>query len=257
VGKSLLASNLAVALASDTLARVALIDLNLQYGDIAVMLHMEHHTMAIEDLTQQGDQLESEFLEQVMADGPAETRVLLAPSSPEYADLVSTATVRAIVRELSRSYDYIVVDAAAYLEERVLETIELADVIILLTTFNITSVKNTKITLNLFNQLGVHTDRVALVLNQTRPKVTFTREEIEEILRMRVMAQLPYDPRVDEAVDSGKPFIEMEPRSDLSKQIHAIVQYLQSSQEPDETAEAEPRQRAARNNRRRFSLGRH
>jgi pilus assembly protein CpaE len=257
VGKSLIATNLAVALAKDSDSHVALVDLNLQFGDVGVMLHIEHHPMAIEDLTQQGEELEPDFLDQVMATGPSDVRVLLAPSSPEYADLVTTASLRAILRELGKAYDYVIVDAPAYLEERVLETIELADLILLVTTFNITSVKNTKITIGLLSALGVQPDRLAVVLNQNRPRVAFTREEIEEILRVRVLAQLPYEPRVDESIDSGKVFIDAEPRAELSKQLRTVVEYLHTPEQPEEIAAPQRGQRPQRQSRRRFSLGRH
>ena len=81
VGKSLIATNLAVALAADG-ERVALVDLDLQFGDVAVMLHVESHATAIDALAQQGDQIDADFIEEVMATGPEGVRALLAPSEP-------------------------------------------------------------------------------------------------------------------------------------------------------------------------------
>jgi pilus assembly protein CpaE len=191
-----------------------------------------------------------------MATGPSDLRVLLAPSSPEYADLVTTTNLRAIFRELMRNYDCIVVDSPAYLEERVLEIVEQADTIVLVTSYNITSVKNTKVTLNLLQALGVPREKVSIVLNQNRPKVTFSREDIEETLRTRVLAQLPYDPRVDEAIDSGKVFIEAEPKSEYAKQLQVVIDYLHSNDEEHESPPRSGAQHQQRGGRRRFSLGR-
>jgi len=224
---------------------------------MSALLHVENHLTSIDDLTQQGDQVEPEFLDEVMATGPEGVRLLLAPSSPEFADLVTAGNLRSILREIGKAYDYIVVDSAAHLEERTLEAIELADQIILVTGFNVTAVKNTKITLRLFEAMGVEREKMVVVLNQTRPKVAFAADEVERILRSRILAQLPYEPRVDEAVDTGKPLILAEPKSDLSKQIHSIVEYLAAGAEEAEAADAEQARGRGRGNRRRFSLGRH
>ena len=225
VGKSVVATNVAVALSSRG-SKVALIDLNLQYGDLGVLLHLEGHPTSIESLAQQGEQIDRDFLDEVMATGPEEVRVLLAPASPEFADLVTAASLRAILRELSRTYDYIVVDAPAHLEERVLEVMEVADQVLVVTSFNITAVKDAKVTLKLLQSLAIEQERVAVVLNQTHPKVNFLREEIEKSLKVRVLALLPYDPRMDDAIDQGRPMVVTEPRSDFSKQIRVIVDFL-------------------------------
>jgi len=232
-------------------AKVALVDLNLQYGDVAVLLHVEAHPTSIESLAQQGEQIDGDFLEEVMARGPEEVRVLLAPSSPEFADLVTAANLRAILRELSRTYDYVVVDSPAHLEERILEVMEVADQILVVTSFNITSVKDTKVTLKLLQSLGIERDRVAVVLNQTRPKINFPREEIEKSLRFQVLTQLPYDLRIDDSIDNGRPMVIAEPRSDFTKQLKVIVDYL-APEETDGTGDG-GRQRASK---RRFGFGR-
>ncbi|GAC1337767.1 MAG: hypothetical protein NVSMB29_02610 [Candidatus Dormibacteria bacterium] len=256
VGKSVVSTNLSSALAKDG-ARVAIIDLDLQFGDVGVMLGVEHpHT--IEELVPLGDQMESEFLEELMGTGPEGVRVLLAPTSPELADLVTAGTLRAIIRELGKSYDYIVIDAAAHLEERTLEVIEMADHIVVVTAFNVTAVKDTKITLKLLQSLGVDREKIAVILNQTRAKTNFTREEVEDSLRFRIVTQLPFDPRiVDEAVDHGKPFVLSEPRSDISRQFRTLVDYLVPAEdEADGEGRGGKAKAKAKPKGRRFSLGR-
>jgi MinD-like ATPase involved in chromosome partitioning or flagellar assembly len=225
VGKSVIATNLAVAL-SGRGVRVALIDLNLQYGDVGVLLHVESHPTSIESLAQQGEQIDREYLDEVMATGPEDVRVLLAPASPEFADLVTAASLRSILRELSRGFDYVIVDSPAHIEERVLEVMEVADQILVVSSFNITSVKDTKVTLKLLQSLGIERDRIAVVLNQIHPKVGFPREEIEKSLRREVLAHLPYDARIDESIDNGRPAVIGEPRSEFIKQLRVVVDFL-------------------------------
>jgi pilus assembly protein CpaE len=253
VGKSLIATNLAVALAADG-ERVALVDLDLQFGDVAVMLHVESHATGIDALAQQGDQIDSEFIEEVMATGPEGVRALLAPASPEFADLVNTANLRAVLRELAKGYDHIVVDTPSHLEERNLEAIEMADQIIVVTSFNFPAIKDTKVTLKLLQSLGIDREKICVVLNQTRAKVTFQRAEVEDSLRFRVLAVLPFEPRVDDCIDSGRQIVTAEPKAEFSKQFRVLVDHIAGPEGGPEVRETErPRPRA---NRRRFSVGR-
>ena len=254
VGKSVIATNLAVAMAAKG-NRVAIVDLDLQFGDVAVMLHAENHPTAIDALAQQGEQVESEFIEEVMATGPEGVRALLAPTSPEFADLVNTANLRAILRELATTYDQIIVDTPAHLEERNLEAIELADQILVVTNFNITAIKDTKVTLKLLQSLGIPKERICLVLNQTRARAGFTPAEIDYILHFPVVASLPFEPKIDECIDAGKTIITAEPKSEFSKQLRLLVDHLSpAAKEAPLGAHGErPREGTSR---RRFSLGR-
>ncbi len=257
VGKSTVAANLAVALAADRDAHVAVVDLDLQFGDIGVMYGIQGQH-SIEVLADQGEQVDPEFLEDTMSDGPSGVRVLMAPPSPELADLVTAANLRSILRELSKLYDYVIVDGPAHLEERTLEVIEFADQLIVVTAYNVTSVKDTKVMLKVLSSLGVDKERISVVLNQTRAKISFTREQVEETLRFRVVAQLPYDPRVvDDAADHGKPFVTAEPKAEISRQLRVLVDFLSPNVGGDaKPGAASKDKKDDKVNRRRFSLGR-
>jgi pilus assembly protein CpaE len=253
VGKSMIATNLAIALAAEG-GRVAVVDLDLQFGDVAVMLHTESHPTAIDALAPQGEQVEGEFIEEVMAVGPEGVRALLAPASPEFADLVNTASLRSILRELAKGYDHVVVDTPAHLEERNLEAIEMADQIIVVSSFNLASIKDTKVTLKLLQSLGIAKDRLCVVLNQTSAKASFSRAEVEESLRFRVVTVLPFEPRLDDSLDSGRPLITTEPKSELSRQLRVLAGHITG--EGAGASSPEPERPRSRPNRRRFSLGR-
>ena len=253
VGKSLIATNLAVSLAADG-ERAAIVDLDLQFGDVAVMLHAESHPTAIDALAQQGEQVDAEFIDEVMATGPEGVRALLAPASPEFADLVNTANLRAILRELAKEYDYVVVDTPSHLEERNLEAIEMADQIVVVTSFNFAAIKDTKVTLKLLESLGVDREKICVVLNQTRAKVSFQRSEVEESLRFRVLTVLPFEPRLDDFIDNGQQIVTAEPKAEFSKQFRLLVDHVAGSD--DDTPAKEPDRARTRVNRRRFSLGR-
>src|ERR1700736_6722418 len=88
VGKSLIAANLAVSMANETKAKVALVDLDLQFGDIGVLLNLDH-SQGITDLIENIDHMDPEFIREIMVDGPYGIKVLLTPIIPELADLVT------------------------------------------------------------------------------------------------------------------------------------------------------------------------
>ena len=140
--------------------------------------------------------------------------------------MVTAAAVEAILNQLARTHDFVVVDSPPQLEERIVGVMEVADQILLVSSFGITSVKDAKITLRLLQSLGIDRDRVAVVVNQTRPRVAFQAEEIERSLRFPILSHLPYEPRVDESVDSGRPLVVSEPRSGFSRQMAVIVEHV-------------------------------
>ncbi len=256
-GTSMVAANLAVALAGGADGRAALIDTDLQFGDAAAMLHVENHLLSIADLAQHGDEIDTALLDDVLATGPGEVRVLCAPSSPELAETVAVANLRAIIRAAARSYEFVVVDTPSHLDERVLETFELADRLLLVTSYNLSAVRGTKATLLLLDALGVDRDRVGVILNHTRPRVNYRRDDIEEILGRRVLVDLPYDPRTDPSVDSGVPIVRAQPRAELSRRLMVLAHLLappagDAHDAPVELPTIEP----APSYRRRFSLGR-
>jgi pilus assembly protein CpaE len=245
VGKSVVATNLATALAL-TGARVALVDLNLQYGDAGVLLHLETHSASIDgvaSLVSAGQPFDAE-LEAAMATTPDGLRVLLAPRSPESADNVTAASLGAILTALGRTHDYVVVDSPAHLEERILGVMEVADQILLVTSPNITSVKDTKTTLRLLQSLGIDPGHVAIVLNQSGARVGFAAKEIERTMRFPLLANLPHEPRMDESLDNGRPLILSEPRSPFSKRLQLVVDHL--DRERSASAARTPRARPSR-----------
>ncbi|GAC1337753.1 MAG: response regulator [Candidatus Dormibacteria bacterium] len=226
VGKSIVAANLAVALAQETGGRVALVDLDLQFGDIGVLLNLDY-SRSITDLVESADNLDAESLNDVLASGPGGVRVLLAPISPELADLVNADLVRAVMAELRRSFDFVVVDTSAHLGEVTLEVIESAQRVIVVTALTIPAIKDAKLTLKVLESLNVDSDSVVLVVNRSDAHSDVNRERIEQNLRCPIAAQLPFDPKVlSDAVNRGTPFVTSQPESEISQAIRELVSRL-------------------------------
>jgi pilus assembly protein CpaE len=221
-GKTVVAANLAVALAQETNARVALVDLDLQFGDVGVMLELDH-SRSITDLISP-DGIDAESLDDVLATGPSGIRVLLAPISPELADLVTPDHVRLTIDELRKTFDYVIVDTSVHLAEASLQVIEMAQKILVVTALTIPAIKDAKLTLKVLESLNVEPDNVLLIVNRVDGYSDFNREAIEANLRASVAVQVPHDPRVvGEAVNRGAPFVETQPEAEVSKAIRELV----------------------------------
>jgi pilus assembly protein CpaE len=226
LGKSIVSCNLAVALATETGARVALVDLDLQFGDIGVLLNLDH-TRSITDLAEAVGQLDPDFVNEVLAHGPEGTRVLLAPISPELADLVTGEHLPVIMEDLRRSFDFIVVDTPAHLTEVNLEAIESATRVIVLTALNIPAIKDTKLSLKVLESLNVESDRILLVLNRNDAHSDFNKDAVEQNLRFPIALQIPADPKVVSAsVNRGAPFVTLSPEAEISRAIRELVSRL-------------------------------
>lgn len=244
VGKTVIATNLAAVLAGETGARVALVDLDLQFGDVGVMLNLDH-SRSITELVDPASGMDSDTVAEVMADGPGGIKVLLAPISPELADLVTTDHVRSLMAELRRTFDYIVVDSSSHLAEFNLEVIEMSQRILVVTSLTIPAIKDAKLTLKVLESLSVDPAAVLLVVNRVDSFADFNRDSIEQSLHMPVAVQIPHDHRtVGDAITRGATFATLNPEAEISRAIRELAAQIvptNAVQAPVETTERKKR----------------
>ena len=246
VGKSLVAANLAVSMANETKGKVALVDLDLQFGDIGVLLNLDH-SQGITDLIENIDHMDPEFIREIMVDGPFGIKVLLPPISPELADLVTVDHVRRIFSELRKMFDYIIVDSSAHLGEINLEVLDHADRVVVVTSLSIPAIKNTKLALKIFDSLSIPPERVVLLLNKSDAHSEFNKESVEANLRFPIAGQIPNDPKlVINSINRGNPFVTTHPESEISQRIRELVAKLMpvvpaAAAPAAESAEKKPR----------------
>jgi pilus assembly protein CpaE len=163
----------------------------------------------------------------VLTDGPGGIKVLLAPTSPELADLVTTAHLRALVGQLRSSFDYILLDSGSYLNEITLEGVDIADQIILLSDFSVPSIKNARLVLEVLGVLRVEPSRVTVVLNHRDAPPDLDPAHVQSLLKSPIGAEIPYDPSVVSAsVSQGVPFILSHPESPASVGVRQLVARL-------------------------------
>ena len=239
-GVTTLAVNLALTLHNDD-TRVALVDGNLQFGDVAVFVN-EQGKNTIADLSSRADELDPEIVEEVMVKHAASgVHILAAPSRPEYAEKVSSSQFTKVLEYLRQLYSYVIVDTSSYLTEITLSAIDVSDLIVLVTSQDIPSIKNCRLFLDLLQTMGIGRERILFAMNRFDKRINITPERVAENLKQEVSSIIPLDEQtVTKAVNRGVPFVidsKNQPAArgvfSLAEGIRARVAALESSGESD------------------------
>jgi pilus assembly protein CpaE len=238
-GCTIIAVNLAIALHRVTQQSVVLVDANLQFGDIAVLLHLQP-THSIVDLVQQIEDMDSGLLDTVLSPHSAGVKVLLAPPRPEMADLVLPEHLQRILGELRRRYDYVVVDTWTSLHDTVLVVLDSADLIVLPTTPDISSLRNVRLFFEVTDQLGYPPEKIALVLNKSDQRRSGIRAgDIEESIKHPIAVEIPLDDVVAlRSVNRGVPFVISDGSRPISQAISRLAEDMVAHWEAAAEAEA-------------------
>jgi len=206
-GCTTLAVNLALSL-NNADTPVALVDGNLQFGDVAMFVN-EQGKNTVLDLAPRADELDAEFVKEVMVKHAASgLHILAAPSRPEYAEKVSSGQFARMLEFLTQLYSYVIVDTSSILTDPILAAVDVSDMIILVTTQDIPALKNSRLFLDLLQNLGVQRERVMFIVNRYDKKVNITPERIAENLKQPVALVIPADEAIAvKAVNRGVPFV--------------------------------------------------
>ncbi|MCA1899798.1 MAG: response regulator [Chloroflexi bacterium] len=206
-GCTTVAVNLAMALNNED-TRAVLVDGNLQFGDVAIFIN-EQGKNTILELAPRVDELEPEIVEDILIKHSASgLRVLAAPQRPELADQVSTEQFTKTVQYLQKMFAYVVIDTTHILSDLVLSTFDVSDVIVLLTTQEIPSIKNARLFLDLLKNMGVDRERVIFAMNRFDKRIGITPERVSENLKHEISVAIPLDEKVViTAVNRGVPFM--------------------------------------------------
>ncbi len=244
-GCTTLAVNLALTLHNED-TRVALVDGNLQFGDVAVFMN-EQGKNTIVDLAPRADELDPEIVEEVMLKHAASgIHILAAPSRPEYAEKVSSGQFTRVLEYLSQMYAYVVVDTASLLTDVTLAAIDVSDVIVLVTTQDIPAIKNCRLFLDLLQTLGIQRERILFAMNRYDKRITITPERVAENLKQEVSAVIPLDEAtVMKAVNRGIPFVLESKNQPASRGIFSLAESVRARIASQETAD-EPNRAAKR-----------
>jgi pilus assembly protein CpaE len=236
-GCTTLAVNLALTLHNED-TRVALVDGNLQFGDVAVFMN-EQGKNTIIDLAPRAEELDPEIVEEVMLKHSSSgLHILAAPARPEYAEKVSSGQFTRVLEYLSQIYSYVVVDTTSYLNDVTLAAIDVSDLMVLVTTQDIPSIKNCRLFLDLSQTMGMERERILFAMNRYDKRISITPERIAENLKQEVSSVIPLDEAtVMKAVNRGVPFVLESKSQPASRGIFSLAESVRARIAAQETAQ--------------------
>jgi pilus assembly protein CpaE len=224
-GKTVTATNLAAACAKFEGRKTLLLDLDLQFGDAAIMLGIDPEK-TIYDLVVAPGELDTEKLAGYTTKHACGLEILPAPLRPEDAELVTEAKLGRLLEVAKESFDVIVVDTSPFFHGPMLATLDRTDELMLLCSLDVPTLKNLRLALQTLDLLSFPKQRVSIVLNRSNSKVGMKPNEVEGALGMKVRFEVPSDRAVPLAVNRGNPVVLAEEGADVSKAIKGMAKEL-------------------------------
>jgi pilus assembly protein CpaE len=226
VGRTTVAVNMAVAAATELGKKVVLVDGSFQFGDVGVLLNLNPKNKSIADLVPELEQAghEVESIDTFVINHSAGIRVLLAPPSPEMAELITPSGIKRVIEALRLTHDLVVVDCTAFFNDTTLAILDSADIILTMLSLEITSIKNMRLFLEVAEQLG-YENKVRLVLNRADSALGIRVQDVEHSIGRKVDETIVSDGRsVVYALNRGVPFFLSNREAQVSQDILRLAQ---------------------------------
>jgi pilus assembly protein CpaE len=202
-----------------------LLDLDLQFGDAAIMLGIEPE-QTIYDLVVAPGELDTEKLHGYVTKHASGLDVLPAPLRPEDAELVTESKLARLLEVARESYDLIVVDTSPFFHGPMLATLDRTDELLMLCGLDVPTLKNVRLSMQTLELLSFPAKRIRFVLNRANTKVGMKKKEVESALGIEIAFEVPSDRCVPLGVNRGAPPAVADPGADFSRALRAIAHAL-------------------------------
>lgn len=221
-GKTTVATNLALGLAGANAGAVALVDLDLQFGDVATAMRlMPEHSIA--DAARSGEYMDAMGLKLLLTPHPSGLFALCGPESPAEGEEVTAQDASRAIDLLAEEFPFVVVDTSAGVTEHTLAAVEASTDLVLLCTFDVPSVRSLRKIVQALDQLGMIHQRRHFVLNRADSRVGLVAQDVEATVGMTVDVSVPSSRAVPLSMNQGSPIVESEPRSSVAKQMAELT----------------------------------
>jgi len=233
-GKTAIATNLACALAKHESKRALLLDLDLQFGDAAIMLGLQPEK-TIYDLVSAPGELDPEKLAGYTTKHPCGLDILPAPLRPEDAELVTEAKIGRLLEVARTSYDVIMVDTSPFFHGPMLATLDQTDELLLVCSLDVPTIKNVRLSLQTLELLSFPMKKVHVLLNRANTKVGMKESEVEAAMERKVRYQIPSDRAVPLSVNRGTPVVLADGGSEFSVALRSVAKAV-ANPDPEKQA---------------------
>lgn len=236
VGKTTITVNLAIALAQLTGEQVAVVDLDLQFGDVSLMLDL-NPDLTMVDLIQEISTLDVEGLEAYLYSHKSGVKVLAAPTRPEEAELIKGHHVSKILGLLRQKYRYVLIDTAPTFQEINLAALDQTDSIFLISVLELATIKNIHLSLQIMEQLNYSKEKINLILNRADSEFGLGSKDVEKTLNLPVKVKIPSDGGVAvRALNTGEPFVLSNPKAPITKGIYELAELVKPEKKKESGA---------------------
>ncbi len=218
IGKTSIAVNLAVELAQTTKEKVALIDLNLQLGDVATFLDMTP-TFTMDYIADNIENLDEEELLKTLSRYKNTSLYIIAdPINIDKSRDITANQIKNILNTLKRTFSYVVIDIGTNIDTKTITALDMSDLILLIAIVNLPAIRSTQRCMDLFEKLGYTKDKVKLILNRHMENEDIKTSDIEDVVQQKVYWKIPnnYLTMVS-AINKGVPVNEINQESNLAR----------------------------------------
>jgi pilus assembly protein CpaE len=220
-GKTLTSVNLAVSLAMAG-RNVALMDLDLQFGDVALAMGLTP-MRTIYDLVRSGGSLDAGKLEDFLMEHPSGARALLAPVRPDQAAMITVPFLSEVQRLLGEMFEFVVIDTPPSFAPEVISAVDSSNDVLVVAMRDTLSLKNTKLGLETLERMDYDRRRVKILLNRANTNVGIEREDVLAILGRDVDILIPSNRDITRSVNQGEP-IATQRGSEAAKAFRALAE---------------------------------
>lgn len=213
-GKTFAATSLASSLAAWTDTRVALVDLDLQFGEVAPVLGMRVRR-GWSDLVGVAASDVGAYVDDALVAHSSGAAILAAPPDPALADQIDGASVGAVIDHLRATFDVVVVDTSTGLSEATLAAVDRTDELVVMSLLDVASIRNLRTLDRTLDRLGVAESLRRLVLNKDRSGIGLTADQVERALERTFVARIPFSDDVPRSMNGGRTAVLDHPEAGL------------------------------------------
>ena len=226
IGKTTISSNLAVALAGEAHQSVALVDMDTRFGDVAITMDIPVER-SIADLARNLDNVDRQSLKEYLVEHESGVHILPAPTRPSDWRNLTARHVRDVVDVLAQTHDFVILDTPGTFNEIVAAAIEVGTMILLVTTLDMASIKDTVLALEMLHErFGNDEERIKVVLNRAGVDTGVREKDVERTLDSPLWCRIPQDNEVVKAAQLGRPIVMSRPNTKVSLEIREMARAL-------------------------------
>ena len=230
IGKTTIATNLSTALVRCTGATVVLVDMDTRFGDVAIMMDVPVE-QSIADVARHLDELDRDKVRDYLVQHHSGAFILPAPLHPSEWRNLTPQHIEKIIDLLAQSHDYVIIDTPGTFNEIIATTLEQASLILLMTSMDIASIKDTALALEMLRAAAVPEEKVKLTINHCTSANSLKEEDVERVLEYEIFWRVPHDLAVSSSTQLGQPIVIARPYSRVARNVTDLAHTLSGTRQ--------------------------